>query len=165
MLNVLPGQATDPDPAHLATGVGLDADLSWSPGVLATSHRVHFGPSSPPEFKIAQAATTYDPGPLRLGTTCYWRIDEAGQWDTTTGNEWSFTTARYRGDVNDDGRVDQEGFGLLQACLSGQGVPQSDPACVRANLDDDNDVDQDDLTIFLQCTSGPAASPPLACLF
>jgi len=50
--------------------------------------------------------------------------------------------------------VDQEDFGHLQACLSGQGIIQSLPACQNARLDIDEDVDAEDVAIFQQCLSG-----------
>src|SRR5690606_15340852 len=55
----------------------------------------YFGLSNPPgsaEFKGNQAATTFDPGPLDVGRTYYWRIDEVNAFGTTPGTVWSFTT-------------------------------------------------------------------------
>jgi hypothetical protein len=53
-----------------------------------------------------------------------------------------------------DGDVDQSDFGRFQACMSGPGVEQDDPACEFALLDDDADVDIDDLGILQDCMSG-----------
>jgi hypothetical protein len=58
------------------------------------------------------------------------------------------------GDMNRDGDVDQEDFGNFQSCLSGSGVPQTDPACQNAKLDLDSDVDLNDLKVFQKCMSG-----------
>jgi hypothetical protein len=58
------------------------------------------------------------------------------------------------GDFDDDGDVDQEDFGRLQACFSGAGAAQDDPWCADVKLDSDEDVDQDDLGIFQGCRSG-----------
>ena len=58
------------------------------------------------------------------------------------------------GDMDGDGDVDQQDFGLFQVCLSGPGVAQPDPACECAHLDDDEDVDQDDFSVFQNCMSG-----------
>ena len=58
------------------------------------------------------------------------------------------------GDMDRDGDVDQSDFGLLQACLSGMGVPQTDPACTRAKLDTGDTVDRQDVLLFKQCRSG-----------
>ncbi len=58
-------------------------------------------------------------------------------------------------DFDADGDVDQEDFGHLQACLSGQGIAQTEFACTDAKLDGDNDVDADDMAAFLSHFSGP----------
>ncbi len=46
-----------------------------------------------PVFKGNQTTTTFDPGPLDIGTTYYWRIDERRPDGQTRGNLWSFTPA------------------------------------------------------------------------
>ncbi len=58
------------------------------------------------------------------------------------------------GDTDGDGDVDQSDFGLLQACFSGDLVPQPDPACDIVKLDGDNDVDGADFLIYAACVSG-----------
>jgi hypothetical protein len=90
-----PDEALDPNPVDSATGIALDADLSWTAGSGATSHDVYFGTDSTPdsgEFKGNQSGVTYEPGTLSANTTYYWRIDEVNQYGTTTGPVWSFTT-------------------------------------------------------------------------
>ncbi|MEE8339653.1 MAG: S8 family serine peptidase [Xanthomonadales bacterium] len=90
-----PGQVTSPNPADGASGLGAATTVSWSAGSLATSHDVYFGTSNPPgapDFQVNQAGTSFDPGPLSLATTYYWRIDEVNDGGTTPGNTWSFTT-------------------------------------------------------------------------
>ena len=85
-------QASNPNPIDGATGVDIDADLSWTTGLGATSHDVYFGTSNPPPFIQNQTATTFDPGTMTTQTTYYWRIDETDAYGTTTGMVWSFTT-------------------------------------------------------------------------
>lgn len=58
-------------------------------------------------------------------------------------------------DVEPDGDVDQNDFGWFQACYSGAGEAQDDPACKGAKLDNDNDVDVDDFSKFALCMGGP----------
>ncbi len=41
---------------------------------------------------LPQTDTTYDPGPLELAKTYYWRVDEFDIINTYKGNVWSFTT-------------------------------------------------------------------------
>jgi hypothetical protein len=98
-----PGQATSPNPADTATGVGVNADLSWTAGPNTSTHNVYFGTSSSTvdnattsssQFKGNQGGTTYDLGTLNTSTTYYWRIDEVNDTHSTTtkGSVWSFTT-------------------------------------------------------------------------
>jgi len=91
-----PSKATDPNPANTATGIAVDANLSWTAGLGATSHDVYFGTDPTPdetEFKGNQADTTYNlPGDMDTNTTYYWRIDEKNTGGTTEGDVWSFTT-------------------------------------------------------------------------
>jgi len=89
--------ASAPNPANGATGVEMIPTLSWMPGVTAATHDVYFGTSSPPSFIANQPGTSYAPGPLALGTTYYWRIDEVEADGTTkyTGDIWSFTVGNY----------------------------------------------------------------------
>ncbi len=94
--SVLPGKATNPNPANGAINVSLTKILSWTAGAAATSHDVYFGTAFPLPFKVnlPQLTTTYDPGTLVKGTTYYWHIDEKNPCGTTTGDLWSFTTAQ-----------------------------------------------------------------------
>ncbi len=65
------------------------------------------------------------------------------------------------GDFDRDGDVDLTDFGHLQACLSGNNIPQTQATCQNARLDSDSDVDQLDLDVFMRCMTGsriPAAS-------
>ncbi|MBP7936656.1 MAG: hypothetical protein KA354_18595 [Phycisphaerae bacterium] len=57
-------------------------------------------------------------------------------------------------DFNRDTDVDMDDFAHFQACYSGVGVTQADPACADARLDDDLDVDKKDFERFILCVSG-----------
>jgi lysophospholipase L1-like esterase len=87
-----PGQATNPNPANLATDLSINTDLSWTAGTDANLHDVYFGTVSPGTFRSSQTGTTYDLGTLANGTTYYWRIDPKNAGGTTTGTVWQFTT-------------------------------------------------------------------------
>jgi hypothetical protein len=68
------------------------------------------------------------------------------------------------GDLDDDGDVDQEDFGLFQVCMSGSGAAQTLAACAGAKLDADTDVDQDDTALFLDCFTGPDVPAVADCI-
>ncbi len=91
-----PKTAYAPDPANTAESIDLDADLSWTAGFGAKLHTVYFGDNfddvNDATVGIPQGSTTYDPGPLELAKTYYWRVDEFDAITTYKGNVWSFTT-------------------------------------------------------------------------
>ncbi|MBI4579550.1 MAG: hypothetical protein HY718_07610, partial [Planctomycetes bacterium] len=62
------------------------------------------------------------------------------------------------GDFDFDRDVDADDLAVFAACATGPGIPQSDPACVKARLDGDDDVDSADFGIFQRCLS--AADTP-----
>ena len=87
-----PPAAANPNPPDGAIGIRLDPVLSFEPGEGASSHDVYFGPADPPEFRVNQTGTTFNPGLLSYGATYYWRIDEVNPYGKTSGAVWSFTT-------------------------------------------------------------------------
>lgn len=62
-------------------------------------------------------------------------------------------------DTDRDLDVDQQDFGVFQACVTGQGATTLDPNCECLDRDNDGagdgDVDQDDWGTFEACASGP----------
>ena len=89
--------AQNPDPADGAVDWVMPL-LKWTPGLLATMHKVYFGTT--PELTEANFKMMW-PGPMTLhpvteplvaGTTYYWRVDELEADGTIrTGKVWSFT--------------------------------------------------------------------------
>ncbi len=84
--------------------------VSWQPGVYTVSHDVYFGVDfndvndasreNPLDVLVspAQDANTYDPGPLALGQTYYWRVDEVNDANAASpwkGVVWQFAVADY----------------------------------------------------------------------
>ncbi len=67
--------------------------LRWIPGRNAVSHNVHFGTSTPPPFRASQREAVFDPGPLDIATTYFWRVDSVTPGGVVQGHTWSFTTA------------------------------------------------------------------------
>jgi C1A family cysteine protease len=97
-INNPPNSPSSPSPSNHATGVSIDADLSWIGGDPdagdTVTYDVYFGTSStPPLVSNDQSGTAYDPGTLANNTTYYWQIvatdNHAG---LTTGPVWDFTT-------------------------------------------------------------------------
>ena len=94
-LENLPDPASGPIPADGATGVEPGSDIAWTAGLQTDSHDVYFGTASPlgaGEFRGNQVETSYEPGPLDLNTTYFWRVDEVNAEGTKRGCTWSFTT-------------------------------------------------------------------------
>ncbi|MHC4243775.1 MAG: carbohydrate binding domain-containing protein, partial [Planctomycetota bacterium] len=94
--SVPPKTAYAPDPADAAEQVYQDIRLRWTGGFGSKVHTVYFGDNfddvNNAEGGLPQATPSFDPGPLELAKTYYWRIDEFDIIETYKGNVWSFTT-------------------------------------------------------------------------
>jgi hypothetical protein len=96
----IPVRAREPNPQSGAKDVDLDVVLSWTAGREAVEHRVFI--SNDMKAVIAGIAPVetvtearYDPQPLDLGRTYYWRVDEVNDSetpDTWEGEVWNFAT-------------------------------------------------------------------------
>jgi len=100
---VPPKIAWRPNPPDGAKFVDPNADLSWDPGWGARLHTVYFGDNFDDVNNAAGGAplvfATYDPGPLELEKTYFWRVDEFDARDMYKGDVWSFTTASGGGGI------------------------------------------------------------------
>jgi hypothetical protein len=95
-----PLTAFEPVPPPGANFQDLETDLAWRAGATAVTHDVYFSADeqqvsrgAPEALAASSIETAYDPGPLALETTYYWRVDEvdvAGR--KQVGDVWSFTT-------------------------------------------------------------------------
>ncbi|HUT47238.1 MAG TPA: LamG domain-containing protein [Sedimentisphaerales bacterium] len=109
--SIPPKTAYYPDPADGAEFVDLNVQLSWTAGFGAKLHYIFFGEDFD-EVSSAVTGTTngtadYNPGPLNLAKTYYWRVDEFDGTDTYKGEVWSFTTeGAVSGPNPADGAVD-----------------------------------------------------------
>ena len=94
--SIPPRTAYFPDPADGAASVSLDVELKWTPGFGAKLHTVYFGDNfdevNNATGSLPLGVTDYNPGPLTLARTYYWRVDEFDVVETHKGNVWSFTT-------------------------------------------------------------------------
>ena len=94
---IQPATAWNPAPADGVEFVDPEGELTWQPGMGTLFHTVYLGASFDEVdeaiaggFMIADAA--YNPGPLELDTTYYWRVDEFTMTGTVKGEVWSFRT-------------------------------------------------------------------------
>jgi hypothetical protein len=108
---VPPKSAYSPLPADGAEFIELNVQLKWTAGFGAKLHYVVFGE----DFDIVNntamgtinGTTNYNPGPLELAKTYYWRVDEFDGAATYKGEVWSFTTlGAVSGPNPADGAVD-----------------------------------------------------------
>lgn len=57
-------------------------------------------------------------------------------------------------DFDGDGDVDQDDFGVFQACITGPDIGSPTPGCEQADFDSDDDVDQSDFGLLQRCYTG-----------
>jgi hypothetical protein len=96
--NYPPSAPANPNPAHGATGIALEAVMSWSPGVDPDgdplSYDVFLGLANPPPYAGNWPAPSFDPpGDLLADSHYYWQVltrDEHGA--PVAGPLWEFTT-------------------------------------------------------------------------
>ena len=101
---VQPVTAWNPWPLDGMKYVDPEQDLSWSKGTGTIFHQIYFGDNfeqvkNAPAPTSMNTATTYDPGPLQLDKTYYWRVDEFLGAVIQKGSVWSFTTRGAGGGV------------------------------------------------------------------
>lgn len=165
------GDITPPGPVSNFTAVGGVGSivLSWKnpsdSDFLGTRirYRTDTYPTGPQDGTLlidksgsagANDSTTHSG--LGSGTTVYYAAfayDSPRNYSTAQ-TAIGTVTSLAPGDIDGDGDVDQADFGAFQACFSGIGIAQDDPACARAKLDADADVDINDFGIFQRCMSG-----------
>ena len=101
----LPLSARKPGPVNGATGVDLDAALTWRAGREAVLHEVYLDTDRTAVADgtaridtVSENRYALEPLDVQLGQTYYWRIDEVneaeipGSWE---GDVWSFSTLDY----------------------------------------------------------------------
>jgi hypothetical protein len=96
---VRPLSAFKPFPPDGMRNIDPNQDLSWDIGQGVIFHTIYVGQSfdevnNATTGGMMSAAAQYDPGPLALDKTYYWRVDEFAFPAATTskGPVWSFTT-------------------------------------------------------------------------
>ncbi len=109
--SIPPKTAYSPDPVDGAELVDLDVRLSWAIGFDTKLHYIVFGDDFDQVSNAAEGmlngTTNYNPGPLEMAKTYYWRVDEFDGNDIHKGDVWSFTTiGAVSGPNPADGAVD-----------------------------------------------------------
>ncbi len=106
----VPVRARAPQPPSAASGVALDAALTWHPGREAAKHQLYLSSdANAVTHGTAAAKTLTEPSfnltalDLGYGRTYYWKVDEVNEAANPTsweGDLWSFSTPAY-GAVDD----------------------------------------------------------------
>ncbi len=132
----LPSQAFWPYPADGGTQEDANIELKWKAGFNVTAQRTYFGTSptlTEADFKEEKVffqyvnnkqlitGSYYDPGPLELDTTYYWRIDSVNDNGVTTGQTWSFTPGLPVAGPGGGNRMEAENMTLRRAFVEGGG--------------------------------------------
>ncbi len=109
--SIPPKTAYGPEPADGAELVDLELRLSWAIGFDAKIHYIVFGESYDEVSNAAQGTlngtTNFNPGPLKMARTYYWRVDEFDGDEMHKGRVWSFSTiGAVSGPNPADGAVD-----------------------------------------------------------
>ena len=93
---VPPKTAYNPEPADSAEFVDINVTLNWAAGFGTKLHYIVFGEDfdevSNATIGIPNGTADYDPGPLKLAKTYFWRVDEFDGVETHKGEVWNFTT-------------------------------------------------------------------------
>ncbi|MCU0918473.1 MAG: discoidin domain-containing protein [Planctomycetes bacterium] len=137
----VPLYASEPTPFSGRKGVSVDATLTWKSGREAASHRVYLSTdrqavaNGTAPVKVPSTAA-FDPSPLNLGRTYYWRVDEVNEVKAPSvrqGEVWSFSTKEYSVVDDFESYTDEEHHRIYQAWIDGEtnksgshvGYPQS----------------------------------------
>ena len=131
----VPASASRPTPASGQTGVGVDAILRWQAGRGAGSHQVCL---STDREAIANGValvatvgdTSFDPGPLDLGRTYYWKINEIDEAEISSvweGDIWNFSTKEYFVLDDFESYTDEVGRRIFQTWIDGSGYTEPAP--------------------------------------
>jgi hypothetical protein len=100
----IPVHPREPNPTNGQTGVPVDVVLGWRAGREAATHDLYLstdqmavtdGTIAPVSIPASGSQAGYDPAPLDLGETYYWKVVEvnnAGEPNAWEGDVWSFST-------------------------------------------------------------------------
>ncbi len=146
------------DAAFLVMAVGEEPlSYQWQKDGVALSDGPHYSGAATTMLTVLNA-TDQEAGQYRCVVS-----NSSGSTPSNTATLTVLGPPVAPGDMDRDGDVDQEDFGLFQACMTGSMAPQDDPDCKDAKLDGDSAVDAGDAIIFIRCLSGPQVTADLNC--
>jgi len=132
----IPIRAREPSPDSGATDVDVDVTLGFRAGREAAEHDVYISTNKQAVIDgtapvVSVAETSYDPLPLDLGQTYYWKVNEVNEAETPAtlqGELWSFTTREFLvvddfESYNDLDPTDPESNRIFNVWLDGYEVP------------------------------------------
>jgi regulation of enolase protein 1 (concanavalin A-like superfamily) len=122
----VPLKAREPIPAAYAEGVAVDAKLDWRVGRKAASHQVYLGTDKQAvvDGTVLAGTTTesnFQPAPLDLGQTYFWKVDEVNEAASWPGDVWSFTTTEYADIDNFESYTNNSPNRVFQTWIDGAG--------------------------------------------
>ncbi|MCP4397039.1 MAG: hypothetical protein GY801_07035 [bacterium] len=80
-------------PLNNAVDRAPDVGLSWDAAAGANVYTVYFGTTSPPPQVTSNLSDTgYEPGPLELNGSYFWKVDAVNSCGMLEGPVWQFTT-------------------------------------------------------------------------
>jgi hypothetical protein len=170
----VPFDPQDTQPPSVPTGVQATALSSSSISVSWTASSDNVGVAGYKVFRDGHpepigttASTNYLDAGLEPETAYSYRVsayDHAQNESEKSVEATAATRSPYAAaDLDRDGDVDQEDFGIFQVCYSG--IPAAPPSaiCMQADFDGDGIVNQQDCEIFLSCFSDPGLSADPDC--
>ena len=123
----IPAHARSPQPADGATEVDADAVVSWRAGRGAAAHEVYL---STDETAVVSGAALIDTtatasfaaGPLDLGATYFWKINEVNEAEAIPsweGTVWTFVTQEYAIVDDFESYTEDEGSRVYETWIDG----------------------------------------------
>jgi regulation of enolase protein 1 (concanavalin A-like superfamily) len=123
----LPVLPREPSPVTAATGIEVDATLAWRAGREAASHELWL---STDQQAVSDGTAPvqvvgvhqFDPGPLDLGRSYFWKVAEVNEAATPAvweGPVWDFTTREYLVIDDFESYTDQAGEEIFSTWIDG----------------------------------------------
>jgi len=145
-------KASQPNPCDGCVVSSCQVTLSWSPADYAERHYVYLGtafddvnecgfPLCDDILKSSQSGTSYSTGPLLMGQTYYWRVDELGGGQYAKGDTWSFTTPEWITVDDMESYVDRDSLSAAwtDGCgrwVDGELISNGTGSCIWLSTDD-----------------------------